>query len=178
MSKPACRERRWAKHGAILCGLVAGMSFSYGRAGTAQTSAQAPAQSPKPAPLAGESAEKVFENIQVFKGMPAADLQGAMSFIASSLGVDCDYCHTQDFGKDGEPAKLKAREMIRMVGRINQESFHGENVVNCYTCHQGGPVPVSKATALLALAPRPAPPPPTAGAGAQPLPSVQQVLDQ
>ena len=51
-------------------------------------------------PLEAKPAEEVFKNIQVLKGMPAADLQGAMSFIASSLGVDCDYCHRQDFGGD------------------------------------------------------------------------------
>src|SRR5215467_15505646 len=97
--------------------------------GVAQTTSL---QSPEDQP-----AEKVFKNIQALKGMRAADLQGAMSFIASSLNVDCDYCHRQDFSKDITKQKLRAREMIRMVRQINQEAFRGENTINCFTCHQG-----------------------------------------
>src|SRR5690348_15927431 len=82
-----------------------------------------------------QPAEKVFKNIQVLKGMRAGDLQGAMSFIASSLNVDCDFCHRgQDFGKDIRKEKSRAREMIEMMRRINQDTFHGENKVNCFTC--------------------------------------------
>lgn len=93
-----------------------------------------------------QPAEKVFHNIQVLKGMRAGDLQGAMSFIASSLGVDCDYCHRgEDFGKDIRKEKSRAREMIEMVRRINQDTFHGENKVNCFTCHQGHTDPISLA---------------------------------
>jgi len=132
-----------------------------------------PLQSPGDQP-----AEKVFKNIQVLSGMRAADLQGAMSFIASSLNVDCDYCHRQDFSKDVTKQKLRAREMIRMVRQINQEAFHGENTVNCFTCHQGHTEPVSLAPIV--------PPPPrateseAATAGALPgipLPSVDEVLN-
>ena len=132
-----------------------------------------PLQSPGDQP-----AEKVFKNIQVLSGVRAADLQGAMSFIASSLNVDCDYCHRQDFSKDVTKQKLRAREMIRMVRQINQEAFHGENTVNCFTCHQGHTEPVSLAPIV--------PPPPrateseAATAGALPgipLPSVDEVLN-
>ena len=125
-----------------------------------------------------QPAEKVFKNIQVLKGIPAADLQGAMSFIASSLNVDCDYCHRQDFSKDVTKQKLRAREMIRMVRQINQEAFHGENTVNCFTCHQGHTEPVSLAP-IVPPPPR-APKPEAVTAGAPPdvpLPSVEEVLD-
>jgi hypothetical protein len=123
-------------------------------------------------------AEQVFKNIQVLKGMRAGDLQGAMSFIASSLNADCDHCHVQDFSKDETKEKLRAREMIRMVRQINEESFSGKNTVNCFTCHQGHADPI-------ALAPIVPPPPraPKAEAAAvekpagPPLPSVAQVLD-
>ena len=132
-----------------------------------------PLQSPEDQP-----AEKVFKNIQALKGMRAGDLQGAMSFIASSLNVDCDYCHRQDFSKDVTKQKLRAREMIRMVRQINQEAFHGENTVNCFTCHQGHAEPVPLAPIV--------PPPPrgpkseAAAAGAltdAPLPGVDEVLN-
>jgi hypothetical protein len=125
-----------------------------------------------------QAAETVFKNIQALKGMRAKDLQGAMSFIASSLNVDCDYCHRQDFSKDVTKEKLRAREMIRMVRQINEEAFHGENRVNCFTCHQGHTDPVS-------LAPISAPPSRKPGAEAAatekpavaPLPNVAEVLE-
>jgi photosynthetic reaction center cytochrome c subunit len=160
---------------AILTSTLIILGLSSDRTGVAQT----PTQPPQPT----QPAEQVFKNIQVLKGMPAADLQGAMSFIASSLGVDCDYCHRQDnegtFASDTVPAKLRAREMIRMTSNINREGFHGENRVTCFTCHQGGTAPVSMATALLSSAPRPVDTPAKAAANAQgePLPRVQQVLD-
>jgi len=141
--------------------------------------AQTSGQPPQPT----QPAEKVFKNIQVLNGMPAAELQGTMSFIASSLGVDCDYCHRQDkegtFASDTVPAKLRAQDMIQMVRRINQETFHVENVVNCYTCHQGGTAPVSIATVVALRAPRPAAAPASAAGGVHgaALPSVQEVLD-
>lgn len=130
-------------------------------------------------PLENQPAEEVFKNIQVLKGISAANLQGAMSFIASSLNVDCDYCHRgEDFSKDVTKQKLRAREMIRMVRQINQEAFMGENRVNCFTCHQGHAVPI----ALAPLGPAP-PRPPKAGAedAEKPVgslfPSVEEVLD-
>ena len=104
------------------------------------------AQSWTPDAIEDQPAEKVFHNIQVLKGMRAGDLQGAMSFIASSLGVDCDYCHRgEDFGKDVRKEKSRAREMIEMVRQINQSTFHGENKVNCFTCHEGHKDPISLA---------------------------------
>ncbi len=139
----------------------------------------AAAQTATPESIEGQPAEKVFKNIQALKGMKAADLQGAMSFIASSLNVDCDYCHRQDFSKDVTKEKLRAREMIRMVRQINEEAFQGKNTVNCFTCHQGHTDPVS-------LAPIVPPPPRTSKAEAAanekpagaPLPSVTEVLDR
>jgi photosynthetic reaction center cytochrome c subunit len=136
------------------------------------------AQTAQPVSRENEAAENVFKNIQALKGMRAGDLQGAMSFIASSLNVDCDYCHEQDFNKDEKKQKLRAREMIRMVRQINEESFHGENIVNCFTCHQGHIQPIGLA---------PIGPPPSRASKAEasvaeksagpPLPSVTEVLD-
>src|SRR5580704_6022815 len=103
----------------------------------------AAAQIAKPESREDQAAETVFKNIQALKGMRAGDLQGAMSFIASSLNVDCDYCHEQDFSKDEKKQKLRAREMIRMVRQINEESFQGKNTVNCFTCHQGHAEPMA-----------------------------------
>jgi len=154
----------------ILLGLTAAGAIAITQQGRAQAPA---ARSLSPS----EPAEHVFKNIRVLKGMPAGELQGAMSFIASSLGVDCDYCHDQAFDSDQAKAKLRAREMILMVRQINEQTFHGQNVVNCFTCHQGGLKPVSMASVLALRAPRPAASAENSSA-APALPSVQQVLDK
>src|SRR6185437_1686980 len=95
---------------------------------------------------AEKTAEQEFQNIQVFKGKPANELRPTMSFIASSLGVGCNFCHAQPFSADTKPEKATARKMIEMVYSINQTSFNGRNQVNCYTCHQGHSRPTSALT--------------------------------
>jgi photosynthetic reaction center cytochrome c subunit len=151
--------------------LVVSVGFSISRQVVAQTSIQPPQPT--------QPAEKVYKNIRVLNGTRAADLQGAMSFIAGSLGVDCDYCHRQDkegtFASDAVPAKLRAREMILMVRSINRETFHGENVVNCFTCHQGSTTPISIAKVLGLVPPRPTEASPVAMSGEK-LPTKQEVL--
>jgi len=95
-----------------------------------------------------KTAAEVFKNIQVLKRVPANQWFDTMSFIAGSLGVTCDHCHTSSFDVDeGNPAKLKAREMMRMVDEINSNHFDSHIAVTCNTCHRGtlkpqhGPVP-------------------------------------
>ncbi|MGH9416100.1 MAG: c-type cytochrome [Terriglobales bacterium] len=97
---------------------------------------------------AEKTAEQVFKNIQVFNGKPANELRPTMSFIASSLGVNCSFCHAQPFSADTKPTKQTARKMIRMVYAINKDNFGGRNQINCYTCHQGH----SRPTSTLAIA--------------------------
>jgi hypothetical protein len=103
----------------------------------------ASAQSEQP-----KTAEQAYKNIQVLKGIPADQLLGTMSFIAGSLGVACNHCHTNPFDKDEKPTKLRAREMMLMMQKINQDNFKGATVVNCATCHQGKTQP--RTTAPLA----------------------------
>src|SRR6185503_13150676 len=58
-----------------------------------------------------KTAEQVYKNIQVFKGLPASQLLGAMNFMAGSLGVSCNHCHVPNqFAKDEKPAKQTARQ--------------------------------------------------------------------
>src|SRR5256885_15854615 len=82
------------------------------------------------------TAEQAFKNIQVFKGVPAPQLDQAMAFISGSLGVKCSYCHVNQFEKDERPTKATARRMIRMVFDLNKGNFAGEGAVSCYTCHR------------------------------------------
>lgn len=83
------------------------------------------------------TAEQAFKNIKVLKGIPADQMLPTMSFIAGSLGVDCNHCHVNPFEKDEKPTKLRAREMMVMMQKINADNFKGAAVVNCATCHQG-----------------------------------------
>ena len=84
------------------------------------------------------------KNVQVLKRAPADQWFDTMAFIAGSLGVTCDHCHSSKFETDeGNPNKLKAREMMRMVDRINQDQFGGKVVVTCNTCHRGNVKPES-----------------------------------
>ena len=84
-----------------------------------------------------KTAGEVFKNVQVLKGIPADQMLITMSFIAGSLGVDCNHCHVNGFEKDEKPTKLRAREMMLMMQKINADNFKGTQVVNCSTCHQG-----------------------------------------
>ena len=61
-----------------------------------------------------------------------------MQFIASSLGVDCFFCHVQ--GKmeaDDKGPKRTARQMMAMTAMVNKNSFNGRLQVTCNTCHRG-----------------------------------------
>jgi hypothetical protein len=130
--------------------------------------AQQPAQPPR-------TAEQAFKNIKVIKSMPARQLQGAMSFIATSLGVDCSYCHTPPtMEKDDKPAKETARRMLAMVSEINK-NFGDKPRVNCATCHRGKTKPVSFPPLPSLSTPFTAK---SATVSQQPLPAVDEILDR
>lgn len=77
--------------------------------------------------------------------------------VASGLGVSCSFCHgapnvpfdSIDYASDERQTKRTAREMMRMVGRINGELLpaipdRGTPAleVKCITCHRGSPRPL------------------------------------
>jgi hypothetical protein len=98
------------------------------------TTARQAAGEDKPVKTAGEA----FKNVQVLKRVPADQWFDTMAFIAGSLGVTCDHCHSSSFELDeGNAAKLRARQMMRMVDEINGNNFEGKMVVTCNTCHRG-----------------------------------------
>ena len=93
-----------------------------------------------------KTVEQARPNIQVLKGLPESQLYPIMWFIRASLGVPCDYCHVKQgperdkgwlWDRDDKPQKARAREMMRMVMDINKNSFGGNQVVTCYSCHRG-----------------------------------------
>lgn len=135
-------------------------------AGTIIISAQ---QQPAP-----QTAGQRFKNIQIFKDIPATQLDPTMAFISGSLGVRCNYCHVPgQFEKDDKPTKMAARRMIKMVFDLNKGSFNGQGAVSCFTCHRGKPTPVSVPVVGQNLwvpsSPSPSP---------DPLPSVKEILDR
>ena len=123
---------------------------------------QVPAQ---PSQTAGER----YKSIQVLKDISAAEVIPSMAVMAGSLGVTCAHCHGAEWVSDENPNKAKARRMIEMTRRIDQE-FGGKGLITCNTCHQGQPVP--PAVPLVGNAGWNKP------AAATPLPTVDAVVDR
>ena len=99
-----------------------------------------PAQS---VPMEGKTAEEVYKNIQVLKGIPADQIIPAMQFMSASLGAECEHCHVEHaFDKDDKKPKQTARKMMQMMFAINKDNFKGDREVTCYSCHHGVADPV------------------------------------
>ena len=92
----------------------------------------------------GKTAEQVYKNIQILKGVPAGQVIPAMQFITASLGVECSYCHVENhFDKDDKKPKKVARDMMQMTFALNKDNFEGHREVTCYSCHHGAPNPLT-----------------------------------
>jgi photosynthetic reaction center cytochrome c subunit len=78
------------------------------------------------------------KNLKILpKTLTKPELKKLMKGIASSLGVECDYCHKEeDFAADTEK-KETARKMMQMVSELNTKHFGGKPRVGCITCHNG-----------------------------------------
>lgn len=99
------------------------------------------------------------QNLQVLpKEWPGSRLRPVMTGFTRALGVRCSYCHqgeegkplsTYDFVSDANSNKNRAREMLRMLGSINDHLKNiepsGDKRVNmwCHTCHRGRPRPMT-----------------------------------
>jgi hypothetical protein len=83
------------------------------------------------------------KNVKVLTGLSRPEVQRVMNQMRAGLGVHCHYCHVvgQDPSVDGTPQKARAREMMQMVVDLNKRYFGGQNVVTCFTCHNGTPHP-------------------------------------
>ena len=103
-------------------------------------------------------------NLQVLpKDWPGSRLRPVMVGFTRALGVRCSHCHkgeegkplsTYDFASDENPNKNRAREMLRMLGDIDDHlkkiEPSGDKRVNmwCHTCHHGQPRPMTLEEAL------------------------------
>jgi hypothetical protein len=91
-------------------------------------------------------------NLKVLKVDSGADVNPIMRTFTAGLNVQCNYCHVENnFASDENPKKKTAREMIKLVQRINAEFPDRKMRVSCYTCHRGETQPRT------APEPRPAP---------------------
>lgn len=83
---------------------------------------------------------KKLEGLQVLKGMPSARLTQVMTAFTKALGVECGYCHTDDFDEE-TPRKQIARFMMTEFssGLVKQDG----GAVTCNDCHQGHARPLA-----------------------------------
>src|ERR1051325_4486901 len=103
-----------------------------------------------------------YKNLQILpKDITKEQMDSVMHHYASSLSVRCNFCHvrndstkTWDFASDANPHKNKAREMMKMTDKINDDYFDvtggkrtitTQLMVTCYTCHHGSTDPAVKA---------------------------------
>jgi outer membrane lipoprotein-sorting protein len=107
--------------GAAFIGLVA--------VGAAQTSAP--------------TAENVYLNVQVLKGIPVDQFNDTMGMFASALLLDCVGCHDPKITADPKafalstPRIQRARQMVVMMNGLNKQYFGGQPRITCFTCHHG-----------------------------------------
>lgn len=93
------------------------------------------------------TAEQVFTDIEVFKGVPASDLIPAMQFMSASMNYKCTGCHVENDYAADHKEKDTTRKMIVMQREINEKNFNGRLEVTCMTCHnkkghpEGMPLP-------------------------------------
>jgi photosynthetic reaction center cytochrome c subunit len=96
-----------------------------------------PPQAPPPPPKPGQLAPDYFKNIKVLKNTPADQLRTQMEYFTASLGVQCNFCHVQgQFDSDDNPHKDRARKMMAMVDRFNDNTSN-DITLTCATCHHG-----------------------------------------
>lgn len=100
-----------------------------------------------------------YDNLKVLsKNTTKQEMDSVMRHFSQSLGVKCTYCHVRgndeqknfDFASDANNNKLIARDMMRMMAKINKkyfkESVNGNQIqaVSCYSCHHGQENPGNK----------------------------------
>ena len=128
-------------------------------------------------PAETKTAEQVYKNITQLKGTPADQLGPAMQFIASSLGVDCAFCHVPGkFEADDKGAKKTARNMIAMTAAINKDAFGGRLQVTCFSCHRGAARPVAVPPVLETDGAPPKPPAPAPATSGAAAPTADEIL--
>jgi len=94
-----------------------------------------------------EPAGDVFNNVQIWKDMPAGQFLTAMDQnVGRALSRNCTSCHVADqWESDDKEGKKRARIMMQMTNAINNEQLtkmppnrNGQTPrIGCVTCHRG-----------------------------------------
>src|ERR1041384_1393328 len=141
---------------------------------------------------AGNTVAQTGKNIQVLKGLPESQLFLVMNFVATSLGVQCNFCHVQQgkdpatgttkwvWESDDKPQKQTARRMMQMVLSIkaNNKVDFRENEVTCFTCHRGQRKPVGLPSMPLAHSGHEPGPNDATSSASTSLPSLDQIFSK
>jgi len=105
--------------------------------------------------------DPIYKNLKVLpKDISKEQLDSVMHHFTASLNVRCNFCHvrneeakTWDFASDDNKHKLVARDMMKMMDKINDKYFdvsgakkdlNAKLMVTCYTCHHGATDPATK----------------------------------
>src|ERR1700756_3665315 len=102
--------------------------------GTRATQAAEQAASPK-------TAEQVYKDIQVLRGVPADKIMPTMQFMNIALGVPCEHCHLPGTYEAPNANKNMARTMMRMQFDLIKGPFEDVPALTCWTCHRGSITP-------------------------------------
>jgi hypothetical protein len=110
--------------------------------------------------------EPTYKNLKVLpKNINKKQMDSVMHHFTSSLGVKCNYCHqynaeqkAMDFASDANEKKGVARNMLKMMQKLNKKYFHVDDSkkltakleIICFSCHNGKANPATQ----------PPPPPP------------------
>ena len=148
-----------------------------------KAAASAPAAKKAAAPGGVQTAEVVFKDVTVLKGISVDEFMDTMGFFSASLSWNCTDCHGEDavdnwanFANE-TPRKTMARKMILMVNALNKNNFGGSRMVTCFTCHRGDANPkITPSLVLQYTTPFEDPNEVTARAGAQGQPTADQVF--
>lgn len=108
-----------------------------------------------------------YENLKVLpKNTTKQQMDSIMKHFSMSLGVKCTFCHVRNeeqknfnFASDDKKHKLVARNMFKMMNKINKKYFKQDNddnnnssinngnritQISCYSCHHGKENPETK----------------------------------
>ena len=97
--------------------------------------------------------EPTYKNLKVLpKNTNKKQMDSVMHHFTASLGVKCNFCHqynaeqkAMDFASDANEKKATAREMLKMMQKLNKKYFHVGNTksltakleITCFSCHNG-----------------------------------------
>ncbi|MBO9681707.1 MAG: c-type cytochrome [Flavisolibacter sp.] len=106
--------------------------------------------------------DPLYTNLQILpKDITKEQMDSVMHHFTDALSVRCNFCHVRndstrkyDFASDAVAHKRKARDMMRLTDKINDDYFDvtgGQRTINtqlmvtCYTCHHGSTDPEVRA---------------------------------